>query len=169
MVPIHSAVLTAPKKGDSRVNKFFTALESLLENWCKFLLLVQIVIVAYVVFGRYVLKSTPGWGEASALMAMVWFGLMSASIGLRDDSHIKITFLEKYFSPVLIQWTDRLNLLLIFLFGIFMLVEGFKLTLLTSLNILTGLNIPSSWLYASVPATGLVIMLQTIHKIKDVK
>lgn len=151
------------------MDRFFTFFENLVENGCKFLLGVQIVIVSWVVFGRYVLKTTPGWGEASALMAMVWFGLISASIGIRENAHIKITFLEKYFPPSWIQWSDRLNLILIFFFGIFMLVEGCKLTILTSLNILTGLNIPSSWLYASVPVAGLAIVVQTIRNAKDVK
>ena len=58
------------------------------EYICKFMLVVQLVVVSGVVIGRYVFSVTPAWGEEMALFAMVWFGLLSASIGVRDDTHL---------------------------------------------------------------------------------
>jgi TRAP-type C4-dicarboxylate transport system permease small subunit len=143
--------------------------DRLIDVLCKAFLLVQVIVVSIVVFGRVFFKVTPSWGEQVSLMAMVWFGLLSASIAVRDHSHICVTLLEKVLPPVWMKWNDRINAVLMFIFSAFMLVVGIQLTQLTALNILTGLNIPSSWLYASVPAAGLAIMVQIFRGKKEVK
>jgi TRAP-type C4-dicarboxylate transport system permease small subunit len=159
---------SSKEEGESRLSNIFTFFDRLVDVLCKMLLLVQVIVVSIVVFGRVLFKVTPSWGEQISLVAMVWFGLLSASIAVRDNSHICVTLLEKVLPPVWLQWNDRINAVLMFLFSTFMVIVGIQLTKLTALNILTGLNIPSSWLYASVPAAGLAIMVQLFRGKKEV-
>ena len=109
--------------------------DKVVEYVCKVMLLIQLVVVSGVVFGRYVYSYSPAWGEELALFAMVWFGLLSASTRVRDDAH---------------------------------LVQGINLVDMTRNNSLPGMGISSSFLYASVPAAGLAIIIQLIARARDI-
>jgi TRAP-type C4-dicarboxylate transport system permease small subunit len=133
-------------------------------SFCKICLALQVLIVCIVVFGRYLLNWTPGWGETSALLCMVWFSLMSASLGILEDRHLRITLTELFLPPPLIRIFDCLSLLVIFLFSLFMIVFGYNMAVLSGLNILTGMNIKSSWLFAAVPVSGVALFFGCIEK-----
>lgn len=143
------------------------AVDKTVEYVCKFMLVVQLVIVSGVVFGRYVFSYTPAWGEELALFAMVWFGLLSASTGVRNDSHLSLTFLDPMLSPATKKVRDTVVLLLIAAFGVFFIVEGYNLVDMTRNNSLPGMGISSSWLYASIPLAGFAIVVQVIARIRD--
>ncbi len=51
----------------------------------------MVAVVCLVVFSRYVLNDTPRWGEEVALLAMVWFSLLSAVPAIWDNRHIRVT------------------------------------------------------------------------------
>jgi TRAP-type C4-dicarboxylate transport system permease small subunit len=125
----------------------------------------QVVIICIVVFGRLVLNKTPGWGEPGALMFMVWFSLMSASLGVLEDEHLRITFTELFLPPALIRFFDIFSLFIILIFSLFMIVYGSKMTELSTLNVMAGLGIKSSWLFASIPAAGVALFLAVVEKV----
>ena len=138
----------------------------LVDYVCKLMLLVQLIVVSGVVFGRYVLNVTPAWGEEMALFAMVWFGLLSASTGVRDDSHLCLSLFDDKMSDRAKKIRDAIVLFIIALFGLFLVVEGFNMVELTRNNSLPGMKISSSWLYASIPAAGFAIIIQTIARVR---
>ena len=45
-------------------------------------------LVAYTVFGRYVLNDTPDWAEVLPTMVMAWFIFLGAAVGVRESSHL---------------------------------------------------------------------------------
>ena len=137
------------------------------EYVCKFSLVVQLTVVSGVVFGRFVLNYTPAWGEEMALFAMVWFGLLSASTAVRDDSHLSLTFLDEKLPRRVKRLRDIVVLILIALFGLFFVVEGFNLVELTRNNSLPGMGISSSLLYAAIPVSGVAIIVQVIARARD--
>src|SRR5215510_6929449 len=51
-------------------------------------LLVIVVVVAFQVFGRYVMNDTPTWAEALALVLVIWVTMFGAAVGVRDAGHI---------------------------------------------------------------------------------
>jgi TRAP-type C4-dicarboxylate transport system permease small subunit len=146
------------------VKKFFEIYHTVVMSFCKICLVMQVVIVCIVVFGRYVLNRTPGWGETSALLFMVWFSLMSASLGVLEDKHLRITLTEMFLPPPVIKILDGLSLLVIFLFSLFMLIFGWQMAELSGLNIIAGIGIKSTWLFGAVPASGLALFLACIEK-----
>ena len=125
----------------------------------------QVIIICIVVFGRLVLNKTPGWGEPGALMFMVWFSLMSAALGVVENKHLQITFTDLFLPPVLIRIFDIFSLFIILIFSLFMIVYGFKMTELATLNIMAGLGIKGSWLFASIPAAGVALFLAAVERI----
>ena len=51
-------------------------------------LIAMTAIVAWTVFGRYVLNATPTWGEPASLFLMLWFILLGGSVGVRELDHM---------------------------------------------------------------------------------
>lgn len=140
--------------------------DAIVDYVCKFMLLVQLIVVSGVVFGRYVFNVTPAWGEEMALFAMVWFGLLSASTGVRDDSHLCLSLFDDKLSAKGRKIQEAFVLLMIALFGLFLLVEGYNMVELTRNNSLPGMKISSSWLYAAIPASGAAIIIQVIARVR---
>ena len=137
------------------------------EYVCKVMLVIQLLVVSGVVFGRYVFSYSPAWGEELALFAMVWLGLLSASTRVRDDSHLSLTFMDNYLPPRAIKIRDVLVMLATALFGLFLLIQGANLVDMTRNNTLPGMGISSSLLYAAVPVAGLAIVIQLIARLRD--
>ena len=137
------------------------------EYVCKVMLVIQLLVVSGVVFGRYVFSYSPAWGEELALFAMVWLGLLSASTRVRDDSHLSLTFMDNYLPPRAIKIRDVLVMLATALFGLFLLIQGANLVDMTRNNTLPGMGISSSLLYAAVPVAGLAIVIQIIARLRD--
>ena len=148
-------------------DKFFRVLYGVIMTLCKLLLVAQVLVVSWVVFGRFVLNKTPSWGEEGALLCMVWFCLMSATLAIKDDSHLKITVIDMILPGKVVKFLDHANYVLIFVFALFMLIEGVKLTQLTMLNVMPGLGIKSSWLFAAIPVTGAALILALIDKARE--
>lgn len=138
------------------------------EYVCKVMLVIQLLVVSGVVFGRYVFSYSPAWGEELALFAMVWLGLLSASTRVRDDSHLSLTFMDNYLPPRAIKIRDVLVMLATALFGLFLLIQGANLVDMTRNNTLPGMGISSSVLYAAVPVAGLAIVIQIIARLRDI-
>ena len=51
-------------------------------------LVAMTLIVAWGVFGRFVLNDTPAWAEASALLLLGWVILGAAAVGVREGFHM---------------------------------------------------------------------------------
>src|SRR5215470_4951022 len=51
-------------------------------------LMAIVTVVAWQVFGRYVLNSSPTWAENVALVLILYVTLIGAAVGVRDAGHI---------------------------------------------------------------------------------
>jgi TRAP-type C4-dicarboxylate transport system permease small subunit len=139
--------------------------ERFVSNTCKVFLIIQVLVVAYVVFGRFVLNSTPGWGEELSLLCMVWFSLMSIALGVKRDSHISMNLSDFIFpirfKPVL----GFLSAVVDIGVAVVMITAGWRIAVLTSYNTMSGLGIRSVWLFASVPVGGAFVLLAVVLRL----
>lgn len=149
------------------MKKFYDHIYNVAFIFCKLLFIVMIVITVYVVFGRYVLHSHPVWGEEVVLLSMTYMALISAALAIRDDSHMKMTVIEYVLPKKAVEVLKLIAFCSIFIFSIFMIVEGTKFTLTMRLSRLTGLRIATSWQYLSVPLAGLILMLMISEKLLE--
>ncbi len=146
-------------KGHERVRALMDRLYRFDNAVCSFLLTVQIVVISIVVFGRFVLNSSPPWGEELSLLCMVWFSMLSVAIGIRNENHIRITVLERVLPQV---WKNRVSIfndLTVMAFAFFLVFKGWDIVLLNWNRISPGIGITLRWLYISVPAGGVLIIL----------
>ena len=131
-------------------------------------LVIQIVVVSYVVFGRFVLNKTPRWGEEFSLLCMVWFCLLSASMAEYNRAHIGVKLNKFFLPPRGIHLIEIINHLIKIGIALFMIVAGFQLVKTTWGGILPGLGISTAWLYLSVPVSGIFFLAILSLRLKEV-
>ncbi|MBE6907864.1 TRAP transporter small permease [Marasmitruncus massiliensis] len=147
------------------MTKFFDIVYHIFMSFCKLCFIGMVGITAYVVFGRYVLKSSPVWGEPVVLMCMVYMSLISAALAIRKDSHIRMTIID-FLVPERVSDVMKCAAQIgIFCFSIFMIIYGWKFSLLAGKNVITGVGIKSMWLYLSVPVAGCAMCLMEIERL----
>lgn len=87
-----------------------------------------VAVVAYQVFGRYVLNDTPTWAESLALVLVLYVTMFGAAVGVRDAGHIGLE------SVLVMLLPDRhrlpVEILIHVLVGIFGMVMGWNAWLL---------------------------------------
>jgi len=130
-----------------------------------FFLLTQVIVVVYVVFGRFVLNKAPVWGEEIALLSMIWLSLFSAVIAEIDSAHINISLIDKVLSYRAIEIRDLVFHLMNTAFSLVLVIEGFKLVFKLRHAVMPGSGLPLWILYLSVPASSAFLLFAIIKKI----
>lgn len=128
-------------------------------------LVVMTAIIAWQVWGRYVLNSSPSWTEALAILVMSWFIFLGAAVGVRENFHmgfdVLIYVLPKSFEPVMQTISD----LAILAFGAGMAWYGLQLTLRTWSDHIPGLGIARGVGYLPLTVGGAIICLYLIERL----
>lgn len=60
-------------------------------------LFLMLSLVMVVVIGRYFFNYTPAWSEELALFFMTWVGLFSSSVAEHEKTHIRLSFLDRFY------------------------------------------------------------------------
>ncbi len=90
-------------------------------------LVVLTVIFGWLVYGRYVLNSTPTWVEQVALLLVMLIGFLGASVGIHRNTHLRISYFREI-SPRPLRLTFVVVSHLALLgFGAVMMVKSYEL------------------------------------------
>lgn len=146
------------------LEKILNSVEKIMTAIVYVFLCALVLIVTYIASMRYIFNNAPQWGESLALLLMVWFCLLSSALGVRKQIHIRMTLMDTFFSKNTIEKLEHLTNILWFVIGILAIVLGTRLTILANRNIITGLSLPSSIIYFSIPVFGLVVMLSSLNE-----
>lgn len=141
------------------MKKFYDTVYWVFMSFCKIVFITSICITSYVVFCRYIMHSTPRWGEQAILLCMVYMALISASLAVRTDTHIRVMLIDFFLPTKAIDFLKAMSHFCIFIFSVFMIVYGFQFTKLMQNSIMSGLGCKQSVLYASVPISGICMLL----------
>ncbi len=131
-------------------------------------LIAMTFIVAWQVFGRFILKASPSWSEQSALTLMIWFVTLAAAGGVREGFHIRITVIEDMLG------TRARNIMRIFaelivgLIGASMLIWGGELVIRTWSHDIPSLGISRGLAYLGIPLAGALIALFSLERILEI-
>jgi TRAP-type C4-dicarboxylate transport system permease small subunit len=128
-------------------------------------LLVIVAIVAFQVFGRYVMNDSPTWAENLALVLILYVTLIGAAVGVRDAGHIGM---ESLLVLVPERVRNRLELaihVLVAVFGGFMVWNGWILGASVASYKLANINLSEGWRYVPLVASGALIVLFSIEHI----
>jgi TRAP-type C4-dicarboxylate transport system permease small subunit len=128
-------------------------------------LIAMTLIVAWTVFGRYVLNATPTWGEPVSLFLMLWFILLGGSVGVRELDHMGFDIALHYARG---GWKAALVLVnesLVAIFGLAMVWYGAELAAKVWSDRLPMIGISKGWDYVPIVAGGALIALFSIEKL----
>lgn len=91
-------------------------------------LVLLVVTFGWLVFGRYILNSTPTWVEQLSLLLVVLITFLSAAVGIRNKTHLSVDIVP---GMLPLRYRSRLQIIINMVlggFGIVMMVQAYHLT-----------------------------------------
>ncbi len=85
------------------------------------------VIFGWLVFGRYVLNSTPTWVEQVSLLLVVLIGFLGAAIGIHKNTHLGVSFFRDISPRPVRRSFEFISHIMLMVFGIVMMVNSYDL------------------------------------------
>lgn len=125
----------------------------------------MVLVVAWGVFGRFVLNDTPAWAEASALLLLGWVILGAAAAGVREGFHMGFDTLREVLPAPLARLFQVLSDLAVTLFGMAMAWYGADLALEVWDATLPTLGLPGTVEYLPLALGGLLIALFGLERL----
>ena len=141
-----------------KLKPFYDTTYKVLMFLCKLLLIGDILITVWAVAGRYLpFINDPHWSEEMVLTMMVYMAVLSATLAIRRQAHIRMTAFDRYLSGKTLVISDLLADIAVFALGILLLIYGIKIC--TSPLAVLGryASIPTLskfWQYLSIPIAG---------------
>ena len=133
-------------------------------------LVVMTAVIGWQVFARYVLSDSPAWAEAASLALMVWFILLAAAVGVREQFHIGMTAATNAMPPALAKLSRAFSLLMVGAFGAAMGVWGGELVIRTWDIEIATLGISRGFSYLPLPIAGwLIVFFSVEHLIAEAR
>lgn len=133
---------------------------------CKLMLIGEIVLAAIMVVGRFVFKNQPAWCTELILTLMIYMALLSATLALRRNAHIRMNAFDKYLPETLLRVLDILADAAIFVFAAILIKDGWAYCS-TAKGFFTSLpTVSKFWLYFPVPLSGVftvVFQLEALY------
>lgn len=140
---------------------FMDFIYRILVEYSRIVLLVIVFIVSAQVISRKLFGSSIRWSEEVALLLMVWMAFISLAIGVEKNLHIAITMFFDHFPEPLRRFLDKLNTLLILLFGLVLVIYGSRLVMSTATSTLPATQWPACMLYIMIPVSGVFVVYFT--------
>jgi TRAP-type C4-dicarboxylate transport system permease small subunit len=128
-------------------------------------LVAMTVIVAYQVFTRYVLNSSPPWTEAGSIMIMSWFVFLGAAVGVRENFHMGFDVLLYVLPASAKPWLRAITDLAIFAFAFGMAWYGGELAIRYWSTRIPVLGLPTTFTYLPIVISGALMCLFSLERL----
>ncbi len=126
-------------------------------------LFVIVAIVAYQVFGRYVLNDSPTWAENLTLVLILYVTLIGAAVGVRDAGHIGMESLLVLVPEGPRRKLELLIHVLVAIFGGAMIYNGWILGVSVAPYKLSNINLSEAVRYVPLVLSGALIILFSLE------
>jgi TRAP-type transport system small permease protein len=126
-------------------------------------LFVIVAIVAFQVFGRYVMNDSPTWAENLALVLILYVTLIGAAVGVRDAGHIGMESLLILVPEGPRNKLEMLIHVLVALFGAAMVWNGWVLGASVASYKLPNINLSEAVRYVPLVISGALVILFSIE------
>jgi TRAP-type C4-dicarboxylate transport system permease small subunit len=126
-------------------------------------LMAIVAVVAWQVFGRYVLNSSPTWAENLALVLILYVTLIGAAVGVRDAGHIGMDSILVLAPERLRRRCEMAIHVLVGLFGAAMAYNGWVLGSSVSAYKLPNIDLPESVRYVPLVISGAMVVLFSVE------
>lgn len=130
-------------------------------------LFLMTMIVAWQVWGRFVLNDSPTWTEPVSLMLMLWFIFLAAAVGVRQRFHLSLDLFRQIVPTRARLMMDAASFLVVGIFGAAMAWYPQPLIAQTWPVSIPGLGLPAGLGYVSITVSGaLIVVFSVEHLVK---
>ncbi len=143
-------------------SRFLDVLCVISELICGVSLVFLTVIFGWLVYGRYVLNSTPTWVEQVSLLLIVLIGFLGASIGVRYKTHLGVTFFRDHSPRPVRRFLELLGYVIMGGFGIVMAYNSYQLAMFKWDSKIPLINLPEGLRALPIALCGALIVLYSI-------
>jgi TRAP-type C4-dicarboxylate transport system permease small subunit len=130
------------------------------------------VIFSWLVYGRYVLNSTPTWVEQVSLLLVVLIGFVGAAIGIHRKTHLGVSYFRDLSTPWLQITFDIIAHSMLIIFGYVMMIYSYKLAVFKWSTQIPLIHLPEGLRAVPIMICGGLILLFSIghilNYIKDI-
>ena len=161
--------------------KIFNAFEKIkpVYNWtykvvmfiCKILLIVDILVTSMAVLGRYVsFIPDPAWSEQVVLTCMVYMAVLSATLAIHTNSHIRMTVFDQYLPPKVVKTLDVVADIAVMVLGYILLTKGIEVCNSPLAKFGKYESLPwlsRVWMYIPIPLAGGSMIIFEIEQLFD--
>lgn len=151
-----------------KIKPVYDVTEKIMMFICKLLLIADILVTCYMVIGRYAsFIAAPVWGEQVVLTLMVYMAVLSATLAIRNNSHIRMTCFDPFLPKKLVMVLDIISDILVMILGYVMLKYGWTAAIkLGSRGFYDSLPwLSRFWMYFPVPLAGISMMIFEIEQL----
>ena len=152
------------------LNRFMTVIEKI-ETY---FMVAGLVFITLLVFTQVVLRlfgSSLNWGEELSRFIFIFITWIGASLGVRDNEHIKITILNDL-APKTKKYTEGFATAVCLAVCIFLVASGIDMVEVVSrkMQYSPALKIPIGTMYTIIPAAGFLMGIKYVRQLfHDVK
>ena len=143
----------------SRVEWFLDRLSGLCIFFASIALVVLIVTFGWLVFGRYVLNSTPTWVEQLALLLICYIAYLGAAAGVHEQSHLGVTLFRDMLGTTVSNLLKLINDVILAVVGVVMMIACMELFGFGWVTLLPMLDIPESFRTLSALLCGGLVFI----------
>ncbi|SLN29161.1 Sialic acid TRAP transporter permease protein SiaT [Aquimixticola soesokkakensis] len=145
-------------------------LDALLGGVLALLLGGMVLILAWQVISRYLLGAPSTLSEETLRFGVIWMSLLGAAYATGQGSHMAVDFFRDMSPPRVNRMLHYLVPISFIVFAVFVLILGG----LRGVTIASGqhspvLRVPMGLIYASLPTSGVLIVLYSLLNIVDLK
>lgn len=136
---------------------------------CKLLLIVDILVTSMAVCGRYIsFIPDPAWSEQVVLTCMVYMTVLSATLAIYTNSHIRMTVFDQYLPKKVVNTLDVIADLAVMILGIILLVKGIEVCQSPLAKFGKYESMPwlsRVWMYVPIPLAGGSMIIFELEKL----
>lgn len=122
-------------------------------------------LIAWQVFGRFVLNDTPTWTESWSVIIMGWFIFLGAAVGIREGYHLSFDVLLYALPNNVKQWLYTISDIVVVAFGVGMIAYGWQLAVKTWDTTIPNLGITGSATFVALIVGGVLMVLFSLERI----
>ena len=132
-----------------------------------FLFLGMTTVVCVNIVGRYFFDYSFSWSEEVARYMMIWMTMIGAAMAIRKWSHFRLEFFEHVFGGRARSFFRSLALACVLFVGLLLVWQGVIWLPITNHQLATATQVPMSWIYASLPLAGVLMILFALEAAYD--
>ena len=138
---------------------------------CKILLIVDILVTSMAVCGRYIsFIPDPAWSEQVVLTCMVYMAVLSATLAIHTNSHIRMTVFDQYLPSKVVKTLDVVADIAVMILGYILLTKGIEVCNSPLAKFGKYESLPwlsRVWMYIPIPLAGGSMMIFEIEQLFD--